>query len=191
MAHPPGFLPVRIYRQGDEFLIRSTSGRSSRTAREGFTLAELMIVTVVVGLLAAIATPKFNEILVRAHVNSIVADGKLLYAGFQEFYADDYKYPNSTSNPFFNLVTFEPLRNMGYYQGNMLDRLDNNQADAYNSPDDQGPNQEFWVQVSVRLDPSYQIVIASSDNAPMGGGDWLEGVYTFKDGVLIAGPGST
>ena len=149
-----------------------------------------MIVTVVIGILTSIGVPKFNEILAKAHVNSIVADGKLLYIAFQEFYADDYAYPNATSNPFFSLVTFEPLRSMGYYQGNMLERLNNNQADAFDSPDDQGPNQEFWVLVTVRLDPSYQVVIASSDNAPMGGGEFPEGVYTFKDGVMIAGPGT-
>ena len=80
---------------------------------------------------------------------------------------------------------------MGYYQGNMLERLNNNQADSYDSPDDQGPNQEFWVQLTVRIDPSYQVLIASSDNAPLGSGNWMEGVYTFKDGVLIAGPGVT
>ena len=51
------------------------------------------------------------------------------------------------------------------------------------------PNQEFWVQLTVRIDPTYRVVIASSDNAPLGDGDWLEGVYTFKDGELVAGPG--
>ena len=166
-----------------------TYKRSPTPARNGFTLAELMIVTVIIALLASIAIPKLREVLVRAHVNSIVADGRILLSGFEEFYASNYGYPNATSNPFFNLVTFEPLRSMGYYQGNMLERLDNNQADAFDSPDDQGPNQEFWVQLTARIDPSYQVVIASSDNAPLGDGDWMQGVFTFKDGELIAGPG--
>ena len=151
-------------------MIGCASERSSTTAREGFTLAELMIVTIVIGLLASLASPKFRDVQVRAHVDLIVADGRILLSGFHEFYSDDYAYPNATSNPFFNLVTFEPLRSMDYYQGNMLERLDNNQADAYDSSDDQGPNQEFWVLLSVRIDPSYQVVIASSDNAPLGGG---------------------
>ena len=150
---------------------------------------ELMIVTIVMGLLASLTVPKFQEALVKAHVNSIVADGKLLYNGFQEFYALDYAYPNATSTPFFSLVTFEPLRTMGLIQGNMLERLNNGQADAFDSPDDQGPNQEFWVLLTARIDPSYQVVVASSDNDPLGGGAWLEGVYTFKDGQMVAGPG--
>jgi|AP95_1055475.scaffolds.fasta_scaffold06976_2 prepilin-type N-terminal cleavage/methylation domain-containing protein len=166
-------------------------GRASTSARAGFTLAELMIVTVIIALLSSIAIPKFRNVQVRAHVNSIVADGELLLTGFQEFHSDNYSYPNATSNPFLNLVTFEPLRSMGYYQGNMLDRLNNSQADSYDSPDDQGPNQEFWVLVTPRIDPSYQIVIASSDNVPLGSGEWMEGVYTYKDGELIAGPGVT
>lgn len=78
---------------------------------------------------------------------------------------------------------------MGFYQGNMLDRLVNNRADAYDSPDDQGPNQEFWVQMSLKLDPKYQVMIGSSDNAPLAPGTWLEGVFVFENGTLIAGPG--
>lgn len=166
------------------------SGHSATTARAGFTLVELMIVTVVIALLASIAIPKFRGVLVRAHVTSVVADGKLLFTGFQEFRSQNYGFPNATSNPAFNLTTFDPLRSMEFYQGNMLERLNNGQADAYNSPDDEGPNHEFWVLLTLRIDPSYQVVVASSDDAPMGGGDWMEGVYTFQDGVLIAGPGS-
>ena len=125
-----------------------------------------------------------------------MADGGILFRAFEfrdfeEFYGENYSYPNATSTPFFNLGTFESLRSMDLYQGNMLPRLKNNQADAYDSPDDQGPNQEFWVLVTVRIDPSYQVVIASSDNAPLGDGSWMEGVFTFKDGELVAGPGVT
>jgi len=163
--------------------------RVALSGREGFTLVELMIVTMVVGMLAAISAPKFRDVQVKAHLKSVVADGKILYSGFHEFYADNYSYPNSTSNPYFSLQTFEPLTSMGYYQGDMFERLNNNQATSYNSPDDQGPNQEFWVMFTLRIDPSYQVVIASSDNAPMGGGDWMEGVYTFQDGVQVGGPG--
>ena len=162
---------------------------SSTKARGGFTLAELLIVTVVVAVLASMAVPKFRNVLVKAHVNSVVADGKVLYSSFQGFYAGMYMYPNATSNPFFDLATFEPLRGMGLYDGNMRERLNGNQADAYDSPDDEGPNQEFWVLFSIRIDPSYQVVVASSDNTPLGNGAWLEGVYTFKNGELIAGPG--
>lgn len=154
----------------------------------GFTLVELMMVTVIIALLAALAIPKFQEVLIRAHVNSVVADGRILYAGFHEFYGQNLMFPNATSQPAFNLQTFEPLLSLGGYQGNMGDRLRNGQADAYDSPDDQGSNQEFWVVLTLRIDPTYQVVVASSDDAPLANGAWLDGVYTFKDGVPVGGP---
>ena len=50
--------------------------------------------------------------------------------------------------------------------------------------------QEFWVQMSLKIDPAYQVVLAVSDDAPLASGQWLQGVYTFHNGVLISGPGT-
>ena len=155
----------------------------------GFTLIELMIVTVIVGLLAGIAGLVTRDLQVKAHLTSVVADGRILYHGLEEFYTINYRYPNATSNPSFNLVTFEPLRSIVGYQGSINARLLNGQADAYDSPDDQGPNQEWWVQMTLLIDPSFQVVIAVSDNVPLLPGTWMQGVYTFENGTLIAGPG--
>ncbi len=157
--------------------------------RRGFTLLELMITTVIVALLASLVVPRVQAVRIKAHVASVAGDANILYKGLQEFYALNYGYPNATSNPKFDLTTFEPLRSQVNYQGDMLDRLKDGQADSYDSPDDQGPNQEFWVQMTLMIDESYQVVLASSDNAPLGGGMWLEGVFVFKDGVLVQGPG--
>ena len=155
----------------------------------GFTLIELMIVTVIVALLAGIAGLVTRDLQVKAHLTSVVADGRILYHGLEEFYTINYRYPNATSNPAFNLVTFELLRSMVGYQGSINARLLNGQADSYDSPDDQGPNQEWWVQMTLLIDPSFQVVIAVSDNVPLLPGTWMQGVYTFEDGTLIAEPG--
>ena len=155
----------------------------------GFTLIELMIVTVIVGLLAGIAGLVTRDLQVKAHLTSVVADGRILFHGLEEFYVNNYMYPNATSNPAFDLVTFEPLRSMVGYQGSINARLLNGQADAYDSPNDRGPNQEWWVQMTLRIDPSFQVVMAVSDNVPLLPGVWMQGVYTLEDGALIAGPG--
>ena len=155
----------------------------------GFTLIELMVVTVVVGILAGIAGVQYRGMQVRAHLTSVVADARILFHGLEEFYTVNYRYPNATSNPAFNLVTFEPLRTLVGYQGSINARLLNGQADAYDSPDDQGPNQEWWLQMTLAIDPSFQVVIAMSDNVDLLPGTWLRGVFTFEDGTLIAGPG--
>ncbi|MCH7891372.1 MAG: ABC transporter permease subunit, partial [Gemmatimonadetes bacterium] len=149
----------------------------------------LILGLLIVAILAGIAGVQFRGIQVKAHLASVVADGRILFHGLEEFYTVNYRYPNATSNPAFNLVTFEPLRTLVGYQGSINARLLNGQADAYDSPDDQGPNQEWWVQMSLAIDPSFQVVIAVSDNVPLNPGVWMQGVYTFEDGVLIAGPG--
>lgn len=98
-------------------------------------------------------------------------------------------WSRATSSPAFNLVTFEPLQTLVGYQGSINDRLLNGQAENYDSPDDRGPNQEWWVQMTLAIDPRFQVLIAVSDNTPLLPGTWLQGVYSFEDGELIAGPG--
>ncbi len=53
--------------------------------RRGFTLIELLIVVVIIGILAAIAIPKFSATRERAFVSSLKADLRNL-ASLQELY---------------------------------------------------------------------------------------------------------
>ena len=60
-----------------------------------FTLIEVMIVTVIVGILAGIAGLVTRDLQVKAHVASVVADGRILFHGLEEFYVNNYMYPNA------------------------------------------------------------------------------------------------
>ena len=72
-----------------------------KKGREGFTLIELLIVITIIGILAAIALPKFNRVRERAHFKAIMSDLRNLQAQ-QEIYfskpANNYNYAPAVPN---------------------------------------------------------------------------------------------
>ena len=149
---------------------------------KGFTLIELMIVIAIIAILAAIAIPNMLSYSKKADEAVVLSECKEVYNSFLNYYADNDKFPNASSSPTFQLDTFSPLD----YQGNIFSRLVNNQADNFDSPDDRGPNQEFWLRMTLAKDPSVQFVVAYSDNCDLESGVWLEGVFVYRDGVRIS-----
>lgn len=74
----------------------------SRNAR-GFTLIELLIVVVIIGILAAIAIPKFQNTKGKAYASSLKSDLKNLSSA-----QEDYFYYNETYASNLGLLTFRP-----------------------------------------------------------------------------------
>ena len=66
--------------------------------RKGFTLIELLIVVVIIGILAAIAIPKFSATREKAYFAAMKSDMKNLASQQEIYYADNYSYTTSTSN---------------------------------------------------------------------------------------------
>ena len=73
-----------------------------RSTRKGFTLIELLIVVVVIGILAAIAVPKFQATKGKAYASTIKSDLKNL-SSVQE----DYFYYNETYADAIGSVNFD------------------------------------------------------------------------------------
>ena len=65
--------------------------------RKGFTLIELLIVVVIIGILAAIAIPKFANTKQKAVVASMKSDLRNLVTAQEAFFSDNNDYAGSTA----------------------------------------------------------------------------------------------
>src|ERR1035437_5926071 len=69
------------------------------SSKKGFTLIELLIVVVIIGILAAIAIPKFANTKEKAFVASMKSDLRNLITAQEAYYADNTSnYAQATTN---------------------------------------------------------------------------------------------
>ena len=69
-----------------------------RKNNKGFTLIELLIVVVIIGILAAIAIPKFSATREKAYFAAMKSDLKNLASQQEIYYADNYSYTTSSTD---------------------------------------------------------------------------------------------
>jgi prepilin-type N-terminal cleavage/methylation domain-containing protein len=150
----------------------------------GFSLIEVLVVVAIIAVIMGIMVPLMQSAMLRAHVGAMAADARIVHTAFKQHFVDHGGYPNSSGSPAFELDTFQPLVSEGYYDAQIVSRLEGATADAYDSPDDEGVNQEFWLELTMDFDPRIRFVVADSDNSPLSGGAPVDGVCMYRDGVL-------
>ena len=69
----------------------------AKQPRQGFTLIELLIVVVIIGILAAIAIPKFANTKNKAYVTAMKSDLRNLLTAEEAFFSDSTYYTTATN----------------------------------------------------------------------------------------------
>ena len=69
---------------------------------KGFTLIELLIVVVIIGILAAIAIPKFANTKEKAYVSAMKSDLRNMAAAQEAYFADFLTYASALADLEFN-----------------------------------------------------------------------------------------
>lgn len=67
-------------------------------SRKGFTLIELLIVVVIIGILAAIAIPKFANTKGKAYITAMKSDLRNLINAEEAFFSDSSRYTSSVTS---------------------------------------------------------------------------------------------
>jgi type IV pilus assembly protein PilA len=66
-------------------------------SRKGFTLIELLIVVVIIGILAAIAIPKFADTKRKAYITAMKSDLKNMVSAAEAYFSDNNSYAGYTA----------------------------------------------------------------------------------------------
>src|SRR5213075_373646 len=77
--------------------INQNTGLSMKNNRKGFTLIELLIVVVIIGILAAIAIPKFANTKEKAYLASMKSDLRNMATAEEAFFSDSTYYTTATT----------------------------------------------------------------------------------------------
>src|SRR5678809_408839 len=81
-----------VVRRSAPFLPLFLVKRDMLKQRKGFTLIELLIVVVIIGILAAIAIPKFANTKQKAYITAMKSDLRNLVTSEEAYFSDSSSY---------------------------------------------------------------------------------------------------
>lgn len=160
------------------------NARSDKRGRAAMALIDAILFAVFIALCFQLASPAIRAARYRDQDQAVGREARAIYDAFLKYRERNGEFPDEHADPAFDPATFEPLRRRGYYDGAIGGLVANGRIDACDAPDDQGPNREFWIEMTLATDPSVRILIAKSDDAPLGRGNWVDGAFIVRDGKM-------
>jgi prepilin-type N-terminal cleavage/methylation domain-containing protein len=141
----------------------------------GFTLIELMIIVVIIGLASAMAIPVYENALENTHRSALQADSYQLYNSLMTYQFDYDKFPSESE---FDLKTLAPLSTGGYFNAarTFTGKLRDKQVLVYLAPDVDGEDTQFIAVAQSELDPSMIFAVVYTNIIEEDGG-WIDGVH--------------
>jgi len=160
----------------------------TRRSERGITIFELLIVCGIIGLLAAMAMPIYQNALAKARRVTLAADFSELYSAFMRYHVDYGQFPSDVGGGALNAATLAPLSTSGYFAHAQAinDQLQGHQAMFYWAPDWEGPNSDFILVGRSAVDPTVLVYAMHYDFAGLFAYD---GVYLLVNGVLVRADG--
>lgn len=168
----------------DRTLRLSTNSPASHAPARGRLVVDLVLVAALVVLSVAIVAPALDSARQRDRLRAVAAEARSLHDGFQRYHERNRAFPELTGVSPFQTDILEMLRRSGYYTGEIAKYLDDGRVDAYDAPRDEGGGREFWVEMTLVDDSSLRILVARSDDAPLGRGKWMDGAFLLRGGKL-------
>jgi len=88
-----------------------------KRAQQGFTLIELMIVIAIVGILAAVALPAYQDYTVRAKLSEGIARGSEAKTAITEYFSSTGTFPQANYTDVFNTAGAGKVSQESYQTG--------------------------------------------------------------------------
>ncbi|HJQ96664.1 MAG TPA: hypothetical protein VJ826_00045 [Candidatus Polarisedimenticolaceae bacterium] len=162
----------------------------TRRSERGITIFELLIVCGIIGLLAGMAVPIYQNALAKARRVALAGQFTELYSAFMRYHVDYGQFPSDIGGGALNTSTLAPLSTSGYFAHAQAinDALQGHRAIFYWAPDWEGPNSDFIIVGRSAADPTVLVYAMHYDFA---GVFAYDGVYLVVNGVLVRADGRT
>jgi type IV pilus assembly protein PilA len=161
-----------------DFNITTSLGAAMKSLQKGFTLIELMIVIAIIGILAAIAIPAYQNYTIRAQVTEGLSLADSFKTGVAEFYQNNGTFPVGTSVAGSATTIPMPGASAGKYAGPITVTANGNIQITYNGSQASTKVKGLILYLQPGVDTNGDVV-------------WVCGTAATPTGVILSGAAAT